>query len=211
LVVGQTLSIALLVFDPATVPAYLILATQSHDNPSVVPSKIKVSKFGIPSLELQKEFSIAAPPVHLDADLNGLFSISCGKLVLVGQKKDSNCCLLSLIDLETGIGSTQLFPDFAHLAFIDSRSLVFGITVKGWVQTKKLKDLETAIGMYGMGKSVFDGRGGDKWVLEGWKRVIYIPPSFLPTWESGIAVHEKGELAYVGDFGKRLVRISFRW
>ena len=209
MIVGQTLSSALVLFDPATVPEYLILVTQYHDISFHPPSKIQLSVFSIPSLDLQRGFSIDAPPVHLDPGLNGFFSTSSEKLVLVGQKKDSNCCVLSLIDLETGVGTTQLFPAFAHLAFISSRNIVFGITANGWVQTKKLRDLETAT--YGMGKRVFDGRTGDEWVLKGWKRVIYIPPSFLPTWESGIAVHEKGELAYVGDFGKRLVRISFRW
>jgi hypothetical protein len=49
------------------------------------------------------------------------------------------------------------------------------------------------------------------WVLENWKKLLYVPPSFLPSYESGFAVHAKGEVAYVSDLGKRLVQISFKW
>lgn len=61
------------------------------------------------------------------------------------------------------------------------------------------------------GETIFDGRTDAHWVLENWKKLLYVPPSFLPSYESGFAVHPKGEVAYVSDLGKRLVQISFKW
>ena len=51
----------------------------------------------------------------------------------------------------------------------------------------------------------------DDWAQQGWNKLAYIPPSFLPCYETGIAIHSTGEIAYVGEFGKRLLRISVDW
>jgi hypothetical protein len=97
------------------------------------------------------------------------------------------------------------------MVYVESKQLLVSITTRGWVQSKTLKQMELDIKGCGDGYSSFDGRGEANWVSENWRKLLYIPPSFLPTYESGLAVHRTGELAFVSDFGKRLVQISFRW
>lgn len=194
---------ALIVFDPAPVPKFLLVVTDDLD---VVPL-IHVSVFHVPSLKLEKIFSVNAPMMRLDPDLNG--DISEQKLVFYGQQKDQNCCFLFIIDLENERGRAQVFPDFRHLVYIKSKNRMVSITTRGWVQSKTLEEME--VEALNHGETIFDGRTDASWVLENWKKLLYVPPSFLPSYESGFAVHAKGEVAYVSDLGKRLVQISFKW
>jgi hypothetical protein len=145
--------------------------------------------------------------MRLDPDLNG--DISEQKLVFYGQQKDQNCCFLFIIDLENERGRAQVFPDFRHLVYIKSKNRMVSITTRGWVQSKTLEEME--VEALNQGETIFDGRTDASWVLENWKKLLYVPPSFLPSYESGFAVHAKGEVAYVSDLGKRLVQISFKW
>jgi hypothetical protein len=167
---------------------------------------VHVSIFNLPSLKLKKSFSVNAPTLRLDPDLNG--EISDQKLIFYGQRKDQDCCFLFIIDLENESGCAQVFPDFRHLVFVKSKKRMVSITTRGWVQSKTIKELELEMNQ---GEAIFDSRTDASWVLENWKKLVYIPPSFLPSYESGFAVHAQGELAYVSDFGKRLVQISFKW
>jgi hypothetical protein len=194
---------ALIVFDPAPVPKSLLVVTDDLD---VVPL-IHVSVFHVPSLKLEKKFSVNAPSMRLDPDLNG--DISDQKLVFYGQRKDQNCCFLFIIDLENERGRAQVFPDFRHLVYIKSKKRMVSITTRGWVQSKTLEEMEMEA--LNQDETIFDGRTDARWVLENWKKLLYVPPSFLPSYESGFAVHVKGEVAYVSDLGKRLVQISFKW
>ena len=90
----RKVSKALIVFDPAPVPKFLLVVTDDLD---VVPL-IRVSVFHVPSLKLEKIFSVNAPIMRLDPDMNG--DISDQKLVFYGQQKNQNCCVLFIIDLE---------------------------------------------------------------------------------------------------------------
>jgi hypothetical protein len=74
----------------------------------------------------------------------------------------------------------------------------------------RIRDMEDEMARYGGGATVFDGHI-NQWVLDGWKRLVYVPRKFSPCFESGIAVHESGHVAYVAEFAKRLVEISFEW
>ena len=201
---GHKVSKALIVFDPAPVPKFLLVVT---DDLGVVPL-IHVSVFHVPSLELKKSFSVNAPTVKLDPDLNG--EISDRKLMFYGQRKDQDCCILFIIDLENDRGCAQVFPDFRHLVYVKSKKRMVSITTRGWVQSKTLEEMELDI--LNQDETIFDGRNTDaRWTLENWKKLVYVPPSLLPSYESGFAVHARGEVAYVSDFGKRLVQISFKW
>lgn len=194
---------AVIVFDPAPVPTFLLVVTDDLD---VIPL-IHVSVFDVPSLELKKSFNVNAPMMRLDPDLNG--EISGRKLMFYGQRKDQDCCFLFIIDLENDRGCVQVFPDFRHLVYVKSKKRIVSITTRGWVQSKTLEEMELDI--LNQDETIFDGRTDASWVLENWKKLVYVPPSFLPSYESGFAVHAKGEVAYVSDFGKRLVQISFKW
>jgi hypothetical protein len=178
----------------------------TDDSEGLVPV-VHVSIFHVPSLKLEKSFNVNAPTLRLDPDLNG--EISDRKLIFYGQRKDQDCCFLFIIDLENESGSAQVFPDFRHLVFVKSKKRMVSITTRGWVQSKEIKEME--LDVLDQDEAIFDGRTDASWVLENWKKLVYIPPSFLPSYESGFAVHAKGELAYVSDFGKRLVQISFKW
>ena len=195
-------STPLIVFDPVAAPKYLLVVANGSD-------VLHVSRFHIPSLKLENSFSVDAPTLRFDPDLNG--EISGQTLIFYGQRKDQACCFLFIIDLENGNGTAQVFLEFRHLVFVRSKKLFVSFTTRGWVQSKSLKEMEADILELSEGKGIFDGRNGEDWVLENWKRLVYIPPSFLPSYESGFAVHAKGELAYVSDFGKRLVQIAFKW
>jgi hypothetical protein len=84
------------------------------------------------------------------------------------------------------------------------------VHLRGWIQCKKLKDMEDEMTRFGGDKTVFNGHN-DPWVLDGWKRLAYVPRKFSPCFESGIAVHRSGRMAFVAEFAKRLVEISFDW
>ena len=78
--------------------------------------------------------------------------------------------------------------------------MIVAITEPGWVQCKSLKAMESDINEYGKGSVRFEAE--DKGICRGWKKLFYLPPSFLPCIESGIAISDEGELAFVGGFGK---------
>jgi hypothetical protein len=198
---------ALIIFDPAAMPTFLVIVTDPTDDDEPL---IHFSVFQLPTLTLQKTFDLHAPQLRLDPELKGEFSVD-GKLVFCGQRKDQDCCVLFLVDLENESGNSQLFPNFRDMVYVKSKGLMVSITTRGWVQSKTSKQMELDIKKYGGNDAVFDGRGESDWVSENWKKLLYIPPSFLPTYESGLAVRKTGELAFVSDFGKRLVQISFRW
>ncbi len=202
---------ALIIFDQAVSPRYLIVVMTPPESEINDSYKLQVSVFDLPSLSIRKTFSINTPVLPLDADLSGYFSPTLKKLVFYGQRKESACYMLSLIDVEHGVGTSQLFPNIQNLVYVGGKEVVVDITNDGWVQCKGLEDMARDIKKYGNGATSFDGRTDAGWISEGWKKLMHIPPSFLPCYESGIAVHEKGELSYVGDFGKRLVQISFEW
>ena len=84
------------------------------------------------------------------------------KLVLVGKRRESNCCVLSVIDVETGVGTTQLYPDFADLAFISLRSLLFGIT------TERLGSDEETQRSRKHNYEVWNGQERVRWADRGW-------------------------------------------
>jgi hypothetical protein len=197
----------LIIFGPTSTPSFLLVVTSILDNDEPL---LQISVFQMPALSLKKTFSLQAPLFRLDPEMKGEFSAD-GKLVLCAQRKDQDCCVLFLIDLENGSGSCQLCPNFRHLVYVESKQLLVSITTRGWVQSKTLKQMELDIKKYGDGYALFDGLGDADWVSENWRKLLYIPPSFLPTYESGLAVRRTGELAFVSDFGKRLVQISFRW
>lgn len=202
---------ALIIFDQAVSPTYLIVVMTPSESEMNDSYRIQVSVFDVPSLSLRKTFSIDTPVLPLDADLSAYFSPTLKKLVFYGQRKELACYMLSLIDVEIGVGTSQLFPNIHNLVYVGGKEVIVSITIDGWVQCKGLEEMEMDIKKYGDGATTFDGRTDTAWISEGWKRLMHVPPSFLPCYESGIAVHEKGELSYVGDFGKRLVQISLEW
>ena len=61
--------------------------------------------------------------------------------------------------------------------------------------------MDSDIMKHGKGKQKFDGVN-DEWIWSGWRKLLYIPSSYLPCYESSIAIHEDGELAYVDEYGK---------
>lgn len=202
-------------FNPTVSSTHVVVLMTEPDQPSHLGSgtstKIRVSVFDLPFLSLKKTFCINYPALTLDADLSGYISPVLKKLIFYGQRKESSCYMLSIIDMENEIGTSQLLPNIRNLAYIKSKEVIICITADGWVQCKGLEDMELDIIKHGVGQTKFCGFADATWVSEGWKKLIHIPPSFIPCYESGIAVHEKGELTYVGDFGKRLVQISFEW
>jgi hypothetical protein len=201
----------LMVFDPSTDPTYLVVLMTQSGGPSTNTHKILISVFDLPSLSLKNLFSVDTPALSLDADLRAHFSTNLGKLIFYGQRKESACYSLSVIDIEQGVGTSQLLPNLLNLVYVERKDWLVAITVDGWVQCKPLREMELKIAEHDEGQRAFDGRTCDTWASVGWKKLIHIPPSFLPGYESGLAVHEKGELAYVCDLGKQLVQISFEW
>jgi hypothetical protein len=93
---------------------------------------------------------------------------------------------------------------------VQETETIIGISARGWIQCKGLKEMEVEMSKYRKDKMMFTG-GIDSWVLECWKILAYVPTRFLPCDESAMAVNPKGEMAYVCELGKRLVQISFEW
>ena len=200
-----------MIFDSSSDPTYLVVLMTQTDGISDDTCKIQISVFDLPSFNLKRSFSIETLALSLDADLIAYFSTRLGRLIFYGQRKELSCYMLSIIDIERGVGTSQVFPNFQNLVHVERMDVLVAITVDGWVKCKLLQDLELEIAKNDKEQRAFDGRTGDTQESEGWKKLIHIPPSFLPSFESGVAVHEKGELAYVSDFGKRLVQICFEW
>src|ERR1700734_459602 len=125
----------LIIFGPTSTPSFLLFVTSIFDNDEPL---IQLSVFVIPALSLKKTFSLQAPLLRLDPEMKGEFSVD-GKLVLCAQRKDQDCCVLFLIDLENGSGTCQLFPYFRHIVYVTSKEVLVSITTRGWVQSKTLK------------------------------------------------------------------------
>ena len=224
-----------IVFDPSQKPKFLfILSSQvneecrepgssspSDTSENLLKGTVYISRFEIPSLRQVEEFMFANywPRIShyawrkmLAAD----FDIASGKLICAGECGDLMYRQIWIIDTDKQVGISQSFPAFRWLRFIGEKGTVVAITEDRWIQSKTVRDMESEIARWGDGRAAFDA-SIDPWILQSWKRLTCIPPSLLPCWESGVAIHPitqsgaKGQIAFIGEFGKQLVQISFDW
>jgi hypothetical protein len=215
------------VIDPSPVPNYylvLLLETAFDDassgskpNQSTAESYggLRVWVFDLPSLALSRSFKV--PQYDYRASCNVPvttmtyhFNSQLNKLICCEERRvPPNFCQLWIVDIERGTGTVQILPDFRRLSFVQSTDTIVAMSVRGWIQSKTLKEMEGEMIKHPE-LEVFNG-DIDLWVLEDWKRLVYIPRKFAPCFESVIAVHPSGTIAYVAEFASRLVEISFQW
>ena len=215
------------VFDPSPTPRYLVVLLSQRgldehqgegltdDDRTGADGTLYVWVFNLPSLHQTQSFRVCnyryrALEFEWDSTLKCYFNSKLDRLICCEERKAAPCCQLWIIDLENEAGVAQFFPDFRQLDFVPQLDMVFGITVEGWIQCKMLCNMDSDISEHGNGSQMFKGRL-DNWVLEGWKKLGCVPPNLLTNYESGIAVHPKGELAYISELSDRLIQISFQW
>ena len=215
---------AILLFDPENPPTYLFVMLAPTDDLEARPRDLyssnlaegaipwKVWFFQLPSLEHETTFDIAASGAIRTpyTRFTGLVAGGLGKVVCFQESKHSVACALWLIDLDNHTWSLQCLPECWLLAFVSSSGMIVALTAEGWVECKRISEMDSNILKYGNGKHKFDSIN-DQWIWSGWKKLLYLPASYLPCYESSMAIHEEGELAYVDEYGKRLVQISFKW
>ena len=222
-----TVSYALVVFDPSVPPKYLFvfvaLPNEFGLDPKTGPidiycpsntrdSTLQVWKFDIPQFEQQLAFKISPSGAVLNeyTGFSGVIATGLGRIICIEESKHSVSCALWLIDVTNGAWSLQTFPSCWQLVYVHSREMVVALSGEGWVLSKSVRDMKIDVGNRSDGPTSDNSVDVEKvWV--GWKKLFYLPPSYLPCSESSIAVHEKGELTYIGEYGKRLVQISFDW
>lgn len=149
-------------------------------------------------------FNSSSPPKYV---LKGYFNIRSDKLICCKEKRGLCCGQLWIIDIENETGISQFLPDFGRIEFMRETETVVAVTGEGWLQSKELGKMRLEPGNE---NGLFLG-GVDPWVLEGWKKLAYIPPRFAPCHESGIVFNPRGEVVYVCESGKELVRVYFKW
>ena len=216
-----------IVFDPSPNPNYILVVqtlvepiqrTQSSSR-STNPARegaLQVWVLGLDPLILKKQFLVGNHPYEeakcetWGTKLSCDFSSRLQKLICYEERRAVCTCQLWIIDLESGTGTVQGLPDLRRMQLVSSTDTIVAISTEGWVQCKTLKEMESEIYNKGNGGFIFKG-GLDSWLMKGWKRLGHVPASFFPCYESGIAVHPKGEIAYIAEIGKRLVQIAFEW
>ena len=223
--VGSSSTRAFIVFDSAVIPTWLVVLVAQPDefvddagvdeltgySTSAWAGPLQAWVFDLPSLQQKKNFRIPGAGWLSDTMVQAYFAVNLGKLVCLEQRRVHNWCRVWVIDIENGRWMCQLYPKYLYLAFVREKEMIVAIVEEGWVQCKSLQQMESDMYELGNGERYFDGNTNALWVVDGWKVLTYLPPSFLPSTESGFAVHDKGELAYIGEFGKRLIQISFKW
>lgn len=175
------------------------------------PGVVQIWEFTLPTLQQTKSFRISNAGWISDLIVHGYFAPHIEKVVCCEQRRNQGWCKVWLIDMERESCTSQLLTQYKHLSYVQAKELIVAMTDKGWIQSKSLKDMESDISTQGFGRTHFIGGADAPWVLSGWKKLALLPPSFIPCSESGMAVHEKGEVACVGEFDKRLVQVSFKW
>jgi len=81
------------------------------------------------------------------------------------------------------------------------------MTTDGWIQCKTFSDAELDILIGGdTSKANMDNS-----VLHDWRKLAWVPSNWFPNYESGIAVHSKGSIAYISEFSNHLLQIIFQW
>jgi len=217
---------AVMLFDPTSPPTYLFVmmapdevALDMETRPrdlysSVVDGSLpwRVWVFQLPSLEQETTFQIAGSGAIRTpyTRMTGLVVVSIGKIICIQESKHSVSCALWVIDINNHAWSLQCFPSCLLLTFVASSGMMVALTAEGWLQCKRINEMDSDIMKYGNGKHTFNGIN-DEWIWRGWKKLLYLPASYLPCYESAMAIQEEGELAYVDEYGKRLVQISFKW
>lgn len=206
---------ALILFDPARNPSVLVvLIYQVNDSADEtdVESVLLVKAFDIPSLALKKDFRVPNyRPWHEDPSntyIRGYLSSRLDKLIVCEERKHIRSSQLWVIDLEAETASTELFQECRQLNYLPSKQLVVAVHAVGWILCKSVGDLPEKEEMNDEKQLV---RPGEDWMERAWKKLAFLPPSFLPCYESSIAIHPKGQLVFVGEFGKRLFQVSFEW
>lgn len=211
-------------FDPSPSPSYLIVllletvrAEQSSGNEGTSSEDyggLHIWIFHYPSLIQTKSFKVPNnDPCKIQNDrvttLNCYFDSGLKKLICCEERRVpvNICCQLWIVDIEKESGTIQYLPEFRRLDFVQSLDIVVAMHLRGWIQCKKINDMEEEMRQHGGDKISFN----DPWVLEGWKKLVYVPRKFSPCFESGIAVHKSGRVAFVAEFANRLVEISFDW
>lgn len=209
---------ALILFDPAQDPCSLVIILyQVRDSPEdmdVGKAKgiLQIRIFDTQSLTLKK--TIRAPnyrPGREDPTstyMRGYISQNLDSLIVCEERKHLNYSQLWAIDLENDTATSEFFPECCQLNYLPTNQMAVAIDARGWILSKLMR-VADIVESKDVNDEVVLIR--DDWKERGWKKLAYLPPSFLPCYETGIAIHPKGELAYVGEFGKRLVRISFEW
>jgi hypothetical protein len=169
-----------------------------------LPSLAQARSFKVPQYDYRSSCNVPATTMtyHFNSQLNKL--ICCEE-----RRVPPNFCQLWIVDIERGIGTVQFLPVFRRLSFAQSMDTIVAMSVRGWIQSKTLEEMEGEM-IKQPELEVFKG-DIDLWVLEDWKRLAYIPRKFAPCFESVIAVHPSGRIAYVAEFASRLVEISFQW
>lgn len=201
---------ALIVFDTAAKPNFLVVLVAQLDEPDS-PGPVQVWVLDLPSLRVTKSFRFQNAGWICDTMIQANFAPGVGKVVCSESRKSQRWCRIWLVDLEKGSATWQSIPECRHLGFVPSKEIMISITAEGLVQYKSLISIESENYQKGAGQRSFDGATNAPWVKLGWTILVHLPYSFQPTFESEMAVSEKGEIAYVGNFGKRLVQISFDW
>ena len=218
---------SLIVFDSSSSPKFVIVLLSKREPKTVgkvgkqsptgyegVQGSLYVWIFEIESLNMTQEFMVPNfryrdHTFEASHVLKGYFNIRGDKLICCEERRGLCCGQLWIIDMENETGISQFLPDFGRIEFMRETETVVAVTSAGWLQSKELWKM-TLNSELGNENGLFLGRV-DPWVLEGWKKLAYIPPRFDPCHESGIAFNLKGEVAYVCEFGKELVRVSFKW
>lgn len=221
----------LIVFDSDPAPKYLILvltnlpSATSNDNTALVKhtspyynhmqGTVTVRQFEIPDLRELQSFSFPSywypfPNFASFIVLDGALSQNLNTLVCFGGAGGIFVQHLWIIDIEKASAVALIFPYFKWVTFVRERDMIVALREDGWLQSKSLADVRREMTVKASDESAVEGIV-DPWILEGWKKLAYIPPPVFPCYESGVAVHTKGEIAFVGEFGKELVQISFDW
>jgi hypothetical protein len=212
---------ALVLFDVADVPTFILVLTAQTDssegrfndtssNTDTAPWSVWL--FALPTLTLQNTFPVAGSPAVRTpyTRLTGLFAEDGATAICIQESKHSVSCGLWLINVPRSMWIMQYFSNCWLLSYVPSRGTIVALTADGWLQCKLVADIEADVIKHGKGRQTFDARD-ETWIWAGWRKLLYLPPSYLPCYESNLAVHENGELAYVDEYGKQLVQISFHW
>lgn len=211
---------ALIVFDTANPPTFLILLIAQPDEKNGEPEDssaylsspfrgpVQVWVFELPSLKEMKSFRLQRAGWISDTMIQADWAPRIRKLVCTESRKSHRWCRLWLIDVEKGTWNWQLFSRCRHLSYVKNEMIV--TMTDGMIQCKSLAVMEKDIEQRGGGARGFEVVSSP-WINWGWVRFAFIPYSFFPTRESELAVSDKGELAYVSEFGKRLIQLTFNW